>query len=185
VDRRCPAAETRQVPSTTTVGEGGSQVSLDSALVLFRHLLAPVGQLEGGEPSIERVIRRLENGLARSDTNDLRGLVMSRREFAYLYYPTSPLTRAPTKQEPALAWFLHLQQSQKGVTRLLNRYGGKSVRVIRNDCQTPPRIEGENTLWDDCVQLLSHGRDTVRMRLFGGVYERNGRFKIFSYGNDL
>lgn len=134
---------------------------------------------------MERVVARLLRSLARSDTNDLRKLVMSRSEFAYLYYPRSPFTRAPTKQEPALAWFLHLQQSQKGVTRLLNRYGGKPVRLIGSDCRAPARREGENALWDDCVQRLTQGGDTVSLRLFSGIYERNGRFKIFSYTNDF
>lgn len=180
-----PAGETRQPASTAAAGEGGSPVSLDSALALFRRDLTPATELQSGERSIERVIGRLLKSVARSDTNDLRALVMTRREFAYLYYPTSPFARSPTKQEPALAWFLHLQQSQKGVTRLLNRYAGKPVRVIRNDCKAPPRVEGINVLWDDCVQMLLQGRDTVRMRLFSGVYERNGRFKILSYGNDL
>jgi hypothetical protein len=110
---------------------------------------------------------------------------MSRREFAYLYYPTSPFTRAPTKQEPGLAWFLHLQNSQKGVTRLLKRYGGGPLRIIRNECKAPPRLEGANVLWDDCIQTLVAGRDTITTRLFGGVYERSGRFKVFSYSNDL
>lgn len=134
---------------------------------------------------MERVIGRLVESVEKSDTNALRALVMSRREFAYLYYPTSPFTRAPTKQEPGLACFLHVQQSQKGVTRLPNRYAGKPLRVIRNECKPPARIEGQNVLSHDCMQLLLEGRDTVPMRLFGGIYERNGRFKIFSYSNDL
>lgn len=76
-------------------------------------------------------------------------------------------------------------QSQKGATRLLNRYSGKELRIVRNDRKTPARIDGRNVLWDDCVQRVLEGRDTVAIRLFGGIYERNGRFKIFSYSNDL
>jgi hypothetical protein len=122
----------------------------------------------------------------RSDTNALRALVMSRREFAWLYYPTSAFTRAPTKQEPNLAWFLHLQASQKGATRLLNAYAGHSLRIAGNQCEAQPRAEGNNTLWFDCTQRVvqEHG-DTTVVRLFGGILERNGRFKIFSYSNDL
>ncbi len=182
--RDAPAVETRR-PSSAPAGEGGAPYSLDSALVLFRKDVVAVADLENSEPSMEQVVARLARSVAGSDTNDLRKLVMSRREFAYLYYPGSPFTRAPTKQEPALAWFFHVQQSQKGVTRLLNRYGGKSVRFIRNDCKAPARTEGENVLWDDCVQRLAQGGDTVSLRLFSGIYERNGRFKIFSYNNDF
>ncbi len=111
---------------------------------------------------------------------------MSRQEFAWLYYPTSAFTRAPTRQEPGLAWFLHLQASQKGVTRLLNEYGGRPLRIARNECKAPPRVEGSNKLWFDCVQRLVEAQgDTTVTSLFGGILERNGRFKIFSYSNDL
>lgn len=183
--RDTPAGELRRASSSASVGEGGAPISLDSALKLFRRDLSPVTELENAEPSIERVVARLVQSVGRSDTAALRELVMSRREFAYLYYPTSPLTRAPTKQEPELAWFLHLQQSQKGITRLLNRQSGKPLRIVRNECRAPTRIEGRNVLWHDCIQAVLDGRDTVAMRLFGGIYERDGRFKIFSYTNDL
>lgn len=91
----------------------------------------------------------------------------------------------PTKQEPGLAWFLQIEHSQKGATRLMNRYGGQPLRLVRNECRQPARSEGRNVLWDDCLQTIVSGGDTVVMRLIGGVYERDGRFKIFSYTNDL
>jgi hypothetical protein len=122
----------------------------------------------------------------RSDTADLRALVMSRREFAWLYYPTSVFTRPPTKQEPNLAWFFHLESSQKGVTRLLNEYGGHPLRLARSECRGAPRVEGQNRLWVDCTQqLVGQQGDTTVVSFFGGILERSGRFKIFSYSNDL
>lgn len=174
----------RATPATQ--GEGGSPVSLDSALTLFRQGLEPVTELEDAEPSIDAVISRLRRIVEQSDTADLRKLVMSRREFAWLYYPTSAYTRAPTKQEPGLVWFLHIQNSQKGASRLLGNYGGRPMRIVRNECKTPPRVEGSNVMWYDCVQRLREAQgDTTVTRLFGGIYERNGRFKIFSYSNDF
>jgi hypothetical protein len=167
------------------VGEGGSPYTLDSALTLFRVGLDPIAELENAELSMDRAVRRLWEAVQRSDTAALRTIVMNRREFAYLYYPTSPFTRAPSKQEPGLVWFLHLQNSEKGVSRLLARYGGKPLPVVRSECRPPARREGANVIWDDCVQRLVSGTDTVVMRLFGGVYERNGRFKIFSFSNDM
>lgn len=166
-------------------GEGGSPVSLDSALTLFRLGLQPVAELQNADPSLDAIVARLNRAVEQSDTATLRAIVMSRAEFAYLYYPTSVFTRPPMKQEPGLVWFLHLQHSEKGVTRLVNRYGGRSLRWT-NSCAAP-KVEGDNRLWFDCVQRVveNGGRDTTVIRLFGGVYERNGRFKIFSYSNDL
>lgn len=176
-----------ELPSATTAtqGEGGSPHSLDSALALFRVGLAPMTELEDAERSINAAVTRFARMLEERDTAAMRAMVMTRREYAYLYYPTSPFTRAPTRQEPGLNWYLHITASRKGATRLLERYGGKPLPLIRNSCKAPPRIEGENRMWDDCVQTLVVGSDTTVSRLFGGIYERNGRFKIFSYSGDL
>jgi hypothetical protein len=164
--------------------EGGSPVSLDSALVLFRHQLPSVSGLQDGEASISEVIETLARTVAMSDTTRLRTMVMTRQEFAWLYYPTSRYTRAPTVQEPALAWFLHVQQSQKGATRLLNRFGGRPMRVLSNSCAEPV-TEGLNRVWHDCIQRVISDNDTLQLRLVGGIYERGGTFKILTYANDL
>jgi hypothetical protein len=178
--------DARRATSPQPQGEGGAPVSLDSALKLFRRDLEPLSELEHADTSLEASVARLFRSVEHHDTSTLRDIVMSRREFAYLYYPTSAYSRPPMKQEPGLVWFLHLQHSEKGVTRLVNRYGGTSL-VWRNHCAAPPKAEGDNRLWFDCVQRIieSGGRDTTVVRLFGGVYERNGRFKIFSFSNDF
>ena len=179
-----PAAEVRQDSNGVPMSEGGSPVGLDSALALFRATLEPVTSLGGGEPTIEALVAQFGRAVARRDTAALRGLAMNRAEFAWLYYPESPFVRPPMQQEPGLAWFLHMQNSTKGATRLFNRLGGSQVRIVRNQC-APPRIMGRNRLWDDCAQLALVDRDTIRVRLFAGILERDGRYKIFSFANDL
>ena len=178
-----PKADDVVLPAAAQA-EGGAPHSLDSALTLFRVGLEPIAELESAQPSIDSTFRRFVRMLERRDTAQLRAMVMTRREFAYLYYPTSPFTRAPTKQEAGLAWFLHVNNSQKGAARLFDRFGGRTLRII-NACKGPVRVEGDNRMWDDCVQRIVEGTDTTSIRLFGGIYERNGRFKIFSYSSDL
>lgn len=179
-------SDSRATPAPrVNAAEGGAPYSIDSALKVFRVGLDSLADLEGAQSSIDAVVRRFTRMIEQADTAAMRAMVMSRREFAWLYYPSSAFTRRPTLQEPGIAWFLHLQNSQKGATRLLERYAGQPLRIVSSRCSTPARVEGDNRLWYDCVQRLVEGTDTVSMRLFGGVYERNGRFKIFSYSNDL
>ena len=165
-------------------GEGGARVSLDSALTLFRLGLEPIDRLHDAAQTPVELIDRLVRALHHSDTATLRSIVVSRREFAYLFYPSSHFTRAPTKQEPGLAWFLHLQASEKGVTRLLSRLGGESLMLLDSRCSAPVRM-GPNLLWSDCAQRVARDGDTLTMRLIGGVLERDGRFKIYTYANDF
>jgi hypothetical protein len=172
-------------PGSAPQSQGGSPLGIDSALALFRAGLEPIAELSNAAPSIDSAVVRFARMVERRDTAAMRAMVMNRREYGYLYYPTSPYTRPPTIQEPGLNWFLHLQNSEKGATRLLDRFGGRPLTISRHECKGPPRSEGDNRLWDDCVQRIVQGRDTVVLRLFGGIYERGGRFKIFSYSNDL
>jgi hypothetical protein len=182
----CSAPRQDDRPAVTQpAGEGGSPYSLDSALTLFRQGIPPVDTLEHASSSIEKLVPRFAAIVEKRDTAALREIVMSRREYAWLYYPTSRWTKAPTKQEPGLNWFLHTQSSQKGATRLLGDYGGRQVRIARNECIGAPRIEGNNKIWGDCRQTIVAGSDSTIIRLFGGVIERDGRYKIFSYNNDL
>jgi hypothetical protein len=80
-----------------------------------------------------------------------------------------------------VVWFLHIQNSQKGITRLLHQYGGRPLDTDGYSCDSTARREDANIVWDDC--RLRVGDQTVR--LFGDIIERDGKFKIFSFANDF
>ncbi|HVE78119.1 MAG TPA: hypothetical protein VNA89_04635 [Gemmatimonadaceae bacterium] len=141
--------------------------------------------LENASPTREALIRRFVRALERSDTAELRAMIANRAEYAYLYYPTGPNSRPPYAQQAGLSWFLLIEDSQKGVTRAVQRYGGRPLQLRGYACPGEPRHEGENTVWPPCVLRVGPGRDTVSKRLFGVILERGGRFKFLSYANDL
>ena len=111
---------------------------------------------------------------------------MSRAEFAWLYYPTSPFVRAPTRQGAPIVWFLHMEGSTKGISRVLRRFGDQPLRLVGHRCDAEPVVEGRNRLWTGCrVRLALPTGETVEHRFFGAILERDGRFKIHSYANDF
>src|SRR5262245_9032664 len=73
-----PAAPTRVVDSV---------LPREVEIARFRAGLPPVASLSGGASSREALIRRFVTALETSDTAGLRNLLMSRAEFAWLYYP--------------------------------------------------------------------------------------------------
>jgi hypothetical protein len=159
--------------------------SHQEALALFREGLPVVTGLAHGEGSLEALIRRVVLAIDRRDTNVVRALAVTRAEFAYLYYPKSPYVRPPTRQEAPLAWFLLIEGSQKGITRAFNRYGGRRLGYAGYSC-AHSRKDSELTAWSACLVRFTIGPgDTLTTRLFGGVIERGGRYKILSYANDL
>ena len=147
----------------------------------FREGLADPGVLAGGAGSREALVRAFVRAVAQSDTAAVRGMILSRAEFAYLYYPSTEFTRPPKRMSPALLWFLTMQESEKGIGRLFARRGGQPLGYVASRCAPEPRVEGANRLWDRCTVTLRDGKPE---RLFGTIVERGGRFKFVSYQND-
>jgi hypothetical protein len=86
---------------------------------------------------------------------------------------------------PQLNWFLNVASSEKGITRVVTRYGGSSVEYAGYECPDFARTDGGLSFWDGCV-LSSEQEDGLRrMRLFGSIIERGGQYKFYSYANDL
>lgn len=162
------------------------RAAIIESLALFREGLDVPTRLAGGAASRDALVRRFVRAIERRDTATARAMVLSRAEFAWLYYPTSPYTRPPTVQEAPLTWFLLVQNSQKGITRAFNRYGGSGIRYHTHRCTPEPAREGDNRLWHDCVvELTTADGGIVTLRLFGSIIERDGRLKFFSYANDF
>lgn len=169
-------------------GSGGvidSVIPIDEALRRFRVDLPATTSLTGGAPSRDALVERFTDAVARRDTAVIRSLALSRAEFAYLYYPTTRYTHKPYELAPALLWFLSQQNGEKGITRMLRRYGGESLAAEGYTCADTPRREGENTLWLDCRIRSPRFTDSTGMRAFGTIIERGGHYKFVSYANDL
>lgn len=181
--------ESSQTPSRHVSAPAGgvidSALPLDEALRRFRTGLPRVYSLSGGAASRDELVRRFVRAVERSDTTGLRAMIISRAEFAHLYYPTSPYTREPTKQAAALAWFFIIEPSKIGITRVLNRFGGASLSYGGHSCGAPPRREGDNVLWEECALRIGGAGGTRTLQLFGLILEREGRFKFLSYANDF
>lgn len=139
--------------------------------------------LEGGARSREALVRRFFDALASADTATLRSMLLSRAEFAYLIYPSSPYTHEPYRQPPGLVWMQLRSATARGGTRLLERARG--FQYLSHRCDAEPAREGQNALWRHCrAKVVTAPGDTTRMALFGVIVERDGRFKFASYDTD-
>ena len=159
--------------------------SLEKSFADFTSGMVVPTALSGGSLSREVLVRRFLRAVQWRDTADIRAMVLDRAEFAHLYYPSSPYTRPPTVQAAPLAWFLLLRNSEKGITRVFNRFGGQHLEYVSHHCDAQPSTEGKNLFWEDCtVDVNVPAEGIVRRKLFGSILERDGRFKFLSYAND-
>jgi hypothetical protein len=167
--------------SLASLGIIDSLRPIEVDLARFRDTLGPAPSLlTGGAESFDALIRRFATAVEGRDSLALRRMQINAAEYAWLVYPSSPLTRPPYQQPPEIAWMLLRQPSDVGLTRLLKRRGGEPLGITSHACDPQPLVEGENKLWRRCtVQTATGGTE----RLFGMVVERRGQFKFLSYQN--
>jgi hypothetical protein len=145
---------------------------------------APTTSLQQGARSLDDLVQSFAAAVAVRDTARLRDLALTPREFIDLVYPTSPHTKPPLRQSPALVWSQIQLPSGSGLRRALDRLGGRSLRIDEVSCSARPERQGRNTLHANCdaTYAVDHGAPQ-RGRLFGTVIERDGRFKFVSFAN--
>jgi hypothetical protein len=131
-------------------------------------------------------VTRFVRALEQNDTTALRRLVVDRGEFGYLVYPTSPNVAPPYRQSPDLVWLFRSASTDKAVTRLFGRFGGRPLGYTGFACPGTADRQGANTLWSDCVvnRVTAHN-DSVELRMFGAIVGREGQFKFLSLTNGL
>jgi hypothetical protein len=132
------------------------------------------------------LVTEFVRALERNDTTALRRLVVDRAEFGYLIYPTSPNAGPPYRQSPDLVWLSRSASTDKALSRLFARFGGKRLRYAGFTCPGSSDRQGANALWSGCVvERVESAGATTRLRMFGPIIAREGRFKFLSLTNGL
>lgn len=152
----------------------------------FQAELPVVTELADAPRGRDKLVSEFVGALERADTDALAKLLVSKAEYAFLYYPSSVYSRKPYELPPDVAWLLSEQNSQKGATRLLRRLSGRDLHFDRYACGASAR-EQENVFWRDCELSYVDPASSVRVtrRLFGAIMLREGRYKFLSYANDF
>lgn len=161
-----------------------SVVPREVALERFRAGIADPESLGGGAGTREALVRALVRALEIGDTAALTALALTRAEFAYLYYPTTPQGLPPYDLSPGLMWFTLETGNRQGLSRLLEQRSGRPLRYLSHSCHPTVSAEGENRVDGPCLlRRVQAPGDTVAERLFGLIIERGGRFKFLNYSN--
>ena len=158
----------------------------EARLTTFQTGLTRPAGLAGGAPSRDSLVALVVHGIETRDTASLRQLAVTKEEFAWLVYPTSPQGRPPYDLEPQAYWEMLLFHSDGGIAKVLDAYGGSPLGVTGYTCDTVEAHEGENRIVGPCVlQRRPAAGPMVREALFGQLIEREGTWKVLSYANKL
>ena len=187
------AEQPREPADAQPVGRSAQPgIAVDSALpmdMLLHRFQADLDEpltLSDASPSLEALTRQYLDAIAGSDTAALRRIHITRAEYAFLYFPASKMMKPPYELSPEIAWLLLSAESSKGLTSVLQRFGGKRLALRRVRCPGEPLKEGRNMVWRDCVvRYRGEGNGERERPLFAAIIERDGRFKFFSYATPL
>lgn len=144
---------------------------------------APPTSLQDGARSTDELLRRYWTLLAASDTMAMRPLIVSRAEYAYVYFPESGEGEAG--MPPHIGWELLLAQTGRGLTRALVAAGRAPASVEGTVCSAARRQVGRSTIYGPCGVIVrrSATRDTVWLATT--LIARDGVHKLMGLQNEL
>ncbi len=139
--------------------------------------------LSAGAASIDALLRRYWATLVRGDSMALQPLVVSKPEFAYLYFPES--AEPATGMQPHVSWLLLSNNSGRGLARALALAAESDSAIVGTACTVQQIVAGRNTIHGPCgiVRRGASKRDTLWIT--NHVIERGGVFKLMSFANEL
>lgn len=179
------SATTRADTAIPPVGVIDSALPMAEHLRRFRSGLVEPATLDG-PTNRATLVRRAFEAIASRDTLTLRALMLSRAEFAYLFFPSNRMAKPPYEMPPALLWFQLTAESNKGLSKAFQHLGPAPIALVSHRCPGKPDGEDANLLHNGCIVRAWRADGTVtEVQLFGSILERGGRFKLLSYANKL
>jgi hypothetical protein len=153
----------------------------------FRDGLKQPTGLTGGPAGRRALATAFLAGVSSSDTASLRGLLLSRAEFAWRFFPEHRYSRPPYELDPEVFWLQLRNESVKGLGRVLQRYGGHPLVLKDLECvrDTVQLVEGTGALWSNCILRFADGGREEKRRLFGSIFEDDGRARLVSFANEF
>jgi hypothetical protein len=179
------AGENRLPASAGTVTD--SMLSAEEELRRFRADMPaePTG-LDSPHHSRDALVSAFVKAATQMDTLGLQSLHISRREFAYFYFPFSVFASDPYRLPPALVWFQITAGGGKGLNRTVQILSESGTRFDGYDCGQSPTAFGSGSLWQNCnLRWRDAGGALRSARLFGSILELGGHYKFVSYRSEL
>lgn len=180
-----PAAEAARADSAPPGRVVDSILPMDELLRRFRADLPEVTALEGGAPSRDSLVAAILARTSANDTLGLASLVLTRREFGWLYFPRHIYVDPPYELDPAIYWIQIQSGSTRGFDRLLGYRGGARLTLQGYSCEPSEAVKPPLEEWKNCeLRLVVDGQER-REQLFGTIVGLEGRYKVTSFANQF
>ena len=138
--------------------------------------------LEGPAENLDDLLRTVERGLAERDTARLHDLMIDEGEFRDILFPAFPASHPPINASFETVWVLQYPDSYRGLLRILQRYGGRDVRITAVRFDEPDQDFVNFVLHETSrVDVTIDGEALRNIRLFGSVIRVGDQWKVLTY----
>jgi hypothetical protein len=133
--------------------------------------------------SPEAVVAALLEALAAADADRLQQLALSEDEFKNVVWPDLPSSRPEVALPFHYAWGTLRQNSRASLAMTLRAHAGRQYSFERIERRGEVTRYPSFSVHRQVDVLVREGssRQRQRLRLFGSLLERDGRWKIFSF----
>lgn len=138
--------------------------------------------LEGAAETLDDLLRTVERGLTESDTARLHDLMINEREYRAILFPAFPASHPPINASFETVWILQYPDSYRGLHRILERYGGRALRITALRFDEPDQDFVNFVLHETSrVDVTIDGEALRNIRLFGSVIRVGDQWKVLTY----
>lgn len=162
-----------------------SILPIEEHLRRFRKDLPQVSALTGGYGTRDSLVSAFMRATASADSSALVSMLLSRSEYAWLYYPAHIYTRPPYELDPGTFWTLIQGNSVKGFNRLLRERSRRRIVLQGYQCADAATVSPPVREWNQCNLDLTLDGAKATEQLFGSIVELGGHYKFVSYANQF
>lgn len=172
-------------PSTGADGRASGRARLGVVLiglVLFVSCAPNQTQLQDACDSLEALAAQVLDAYARNDRPSLERMALTEAEFRHVIWPELPAARPERNLPWHYVWKDLHQKSQSSLTQLLAEHAKRRYvleRVTFRGVTTP--YSSYQVARDSELIVRDDSGAVHRIRLFGSVLHRAGRYKVFSF----
>lgn len=136
--------------------------------------------LINGQSSTYALASRFLDCLARKDRESIKNLRLTRDEFCNYYWPEAPASRIPNVTCD-FAWNQATLRSDGGLSELLADHSGKRYELVSISFGGMEEWQSYKIYKDPRLTIKDERGATREVKLFGSVFELDGRVKLFSF----
>lgn len=138
--------------------------------------------LVNAQPSVDELCKYVLEKVEQNDIKSLEALAVSEDEVKRHIWPYSEWSRPERRMTFEFYWGDLHQKSIYALHKTMLNYGGKKFEYLNYRLAEDPMTYQDGKIYKDAwIQVRNDDGREGEIKIFGSVFELNGKYKIFSF----